>query len=294
MLSFSINITDHGRRTDSFLRNLLPAAPPSYLHQLLKREAVTVNGAPVSPERPLRLSDIVDIKESARTKSFLNDDRDGPDFLYEDERIIIFNKRPGLSVHHSAEHGVVNLVEQGMAAIARRGIAVKLYPVNRLDRGTSGCVIMAMSSAHAGQYGRLFQDGLVEKRYLAVVSGRVAKTGVIDLPLDDKESRSEYRTLFSGGGVSILSVTPFTGRSHQIRRHLAAIGSPVMGDLRYGGKRLPGCEGHALHSCVIAFPDPGSGAILKIMAPLQEALAACLGRILGPDMPAFLDSLNEL
>lgn len=294
MLSLSISIADHGRRMDGFLRNLLPTAPASYLHQLLKRESVTVNGAPASPELLVRLSDTVALKESGRTRSFLAGERDGLDFLYEDDRIVVFNKRTGLVVHRSAEHGGRNLVELGMEALARRDVAVKLYAVNRLDRGTSGCVVTAKSSAQAGVFGRLFQEGMVEKRYLAVVSGRMEESGAIDLPLDEKESRSEYRTLFTGKGVSVVCVTPLTGRSHQIRRHLAAVGRPVVGDRRYGGKKLPGFEGHALHSCRISFPYPETGRDLRLFAPLPEPFSGYLGRILGPEMVPFLDSLIDL
>jgi 23S rRNA pseudouridine955/2504/2580 synthase len=294
MLSFSITIADHGRRMDSFLRNLLPAAPSSYLHQLLKRESVTVNGSPAASGLLLRISDTVALKESSRTRSFLTGEKDRLDILYEDDRIVVFNKRPGLPVHRSAEHGGHNLANRGMEALARRDIVLKLYPVNRLDRETSGGVMMAKSSAQAGIFGRLFQEGLVEKRYLAIVSGRMEASGAIDIPLDEKESRSEYRTLFSGKGVTVLSVTPLTGRSHQIRRHLAAIGRPVVGDRRYGGKKLSGIEGHALHSCRLSFPDPDTGRELRIFAPLPETLSGYLGRILGPEMVPFLDSLIDL
>jgi 23S rRNA pseudouridine955/2504/2580 synthase len=294
MLSIPVTIVDHGRRMDSFLRNLLPAAPASYLHQLLKRESVTLNGSPATPELLLRISDTISLKESSRTQTFLSGKKDGFDILYEDDRIVVFNKRPGLPVHRSAEFGGHNLVDLGIQALARRGIVVKLYPVNRLDRETSGGVLMAKSSAQAGVFGRLFQEGLVEKRYLAIVAGRTEASGVIDIPLDEKESRSEYRALFTGKGVTVLSVRPVTGRSHQIRRHLAAIGRPVVGDRRYGGKKVRDMEGHALHSCRLAFPDPDTGLELRILAPLPEQLSGYLGRILGPEIVPFLDSLIEI
>jgi 23S rRNA pseudouridine955/2504/2580 synthase len=291
MLSFPVTIVDHGRRMDSFIRNLLPAAPASYLHQLLKRESVAVNGAPASPELLLRISDAVALKESSRTQTFLSGKMDGIDILYENDRIVVFNKRPGLPVHRSAELGGHNLVDLGIQALARRGTVLKLYPVNRLDRETSGGVVMAKSSTQAGIFGRLFQEGLVEKRYLAIVAGRTEPEGVIDIPLDEKESRSEYRALFTGKGVTVLSVTPVTGRSHQIRRHLAAIGSPVVGDRRYGGKKVRDMEGHALHSYRLAFPAPDTGQELRIFAPLQEQFSGYLGRILGQEIVPFLDSL---
>jgi RluA family pseudouridine synthase len=291
MINFTATIADHGRRMDSFLRAILPSATSSYIRQLLKGGSVTLNAAAATPDALLRLSDTIDLKESSRIKALLVPRSKGPDILYEDDEIAIFNKPAGLSVHHSAEHGIRNMVDVGIAFFGRRGILLKLYPVNRLDRETSGLVVMAKSSTKAGDFGKLFQEGLVEKRYLTVVSGKTADSGVIDLALDEKESRSEYRTICTRKGVSILSVTPVTGRSHQIRRHLSSIGHPVMGDLRYGGKRIRDLEGHALHSYRLAFPHPVSGAGVSIFAPLPEEYAGYLSRILDGEIVPLLDAL---
>lgn len=292
MIHYSAAISDHGRRMDSFLRAILPAASLSYIRQLLKGGSVTLNDAPATPDSLLRFSDRIDLKETSRIKALLVPRSKGPDILYEDDEIAIFNKPAGLSVHRSAEHGSHNLVDVGIAFFGRRGILLKLYPVNRLDRETSGLVVMAKSSTKAGDFGKLFQEGLVEKRYLTVVSGKTADSGVIDLPLDEKESCSEYRTLCTRKGVSILSVTPVTGRSHQIRRHLSSIGHPVMGDLRYGGKRIRDLDGHALHSYRLAFPHPVSGAGVSIFSPVPEEFAGYLSRILDGDIVPLLDSLS--
>lgn len=293
MLSYTLSIADHGRRLDSFLRNLLPAASVSYLHQLVKGEAVVVNGLPAAPDTVLRASDSVALKETGRILGLLAGAGRRADILYEDDCLVAFNKPAGLPVHRSAEHGGHNLAELGQAALAARGVQVKLYPVNRLDKDTSGIAVMAKSSVKAGALGKLFQEGAVQKRYLTVVAGRIDAAGVIDMPLDDKESASGYRPLFVGKGVTILSVTPFTGRSHQIRRHMAAAGHPVMGDRRYGGKPVAGMQGHALHSYRLSFRHPFTGAELRVFAPLSEAFAGFLARILGGEATALLDSLME-
>jgi 23S rRNA pseudouridine955/2504/2580 synthase len=276
---------------DSFLRAILPAASVSYLRQILKGGSVLLNDAPANPDQLLRFSDTIALKETSRIRSLLVPRTNGPDILYEDDEVAIFNKPAGLSVHRSAEHGIRNLVDTGIAFFGRRGIELKLYPVNRLDRETSGLVLLAKSSAKAGAFGKLFQEGLVEKRYLTVVSGKTAESGVIDLPLDDKESRSEFRTLCTRKGVSILTVTPITGRSHQIRRHLSSIGHPVMGDLRYGGKRNRELGSHALHSYRLAFPHPVGGAPLSIFAPPPQEFAGYLSRILDGEIVPLLDAL---
>ncbi|MRR54381.1 MAG: RluA family pseudouridine synthase [Deltaproteobacteria bacterium] len=291
MITYSATIADHGRRMDSFVRSILPAASVSYLRQILKGGSVLLNDAPATPDQLLRFSDTIALKETSRIRSLLVPRTNGPDILYEDDDVAIFNKPAGLSVHRSAEHGIRNLVDTGIAFFGRRGIELKLYPVNRLDRETSGLVLLAKSSAKAGAFGKLFQEGLVEKRYLTVVSGKTAESGVIDLPLDEKESRSEFRTLCTRKGVSILSVTPITGRSHQIRRHLSSIGHPVMGDLRYGGKRNRELGSHALHSYRLAFPHPVCGAPLSIFAPLPQEFAGYLSRILDGEIVPLLDAL---
>jgi len=291
MITYSATIADHGRRMDSFLRAILPAASVSYLRQILKGGSVLLNDAPANPDQLLRFSDTIALKETSRIRSLLVPRTNGPDILYEDDEVAIFNKPAGLSVHRSAEHGIRNLVDTGIAFFGRRGIELKLYPVNRLDRETSGLVLLAKSSAKAGAFGKLFQEGLVEKRYLTVVSGKTAESGVIDLPLDDKESRSEFRTLCTRKGVSILTVTPITGRSHQIRRHLSSIGHPVMGDLRYGGKRNRELGSHALHSYRLAFPHPVGGAPLSIFAPPPQEFAGYLSRILDGEIVPLLDAL---
>lgn len=291
MITYSVTIADHGRRMDSFLRAILPVASVSYLRQILKGGSVLLNDEAAAPDQLLRFSDTIALKETSRIRSLLGPRTNGPEILYEDDDVAIFNKPAGLSVHRSAEHGIRNLVDTGIACFARRGIELKLYPVNRLDRETSGLVLLAKSSAKAGAFGKLFQEGLVEKRYLTVVSGKTAESGVIDLPLDEKESRSDFRTLWTRKGVSILSVTPITGRSHQIRRHLSSIGHPVMGDLRYGGKRNRELGSHALHSYRLSFPHPVGGAPLSIFAPLPQEFAGYLSRILDGEIVPLLDSL---
>lgn len=293
MLSYPLSIADHGRRLDSFLRNLLPASSASYLHQLIKRGAVLVNGLQSAPDRVLRLPDSVALKETGRVRGLLAGAGPRVDILYEDEYLVAFNKPAGLPVHRSAEHGGRNLAELGRAAFAGRGVQVKLYPVNRLDKDTSGIAVMAKSSVNAGALGKLFQEGVVEKRYLAVVAGRTDASGVIAAPLDGKESASGYRALFTGKGVTVLSVIPFTGRSHQIRRHMAAIGHPVMGDRRYGGKAVAGMQGHALHAYRLSCTHPFTGTGLRLFAPLTETFAAYLARVLGEEPAVLLDSLMD-
>jgi 23S rRNA pseudouridine955/2504/2580 synthase len=158
-----------------------------------------------------------------------------------------------------------------------RGTACKLYPVNRLDRGTSGTVILAKSSSAAGIFGRQVKETGLEKLYLALVEGLPPGSGSICEPLDDKESETRFTILLPGNGCTLLAVVPISGRMHQIRRHLEMIGHPVLGDKRYGSHELPDYEGFALHSfkTVLIRPDFGP---LSVCAPLPDPLLDLCGQ----------------
>jgi len=294
MLTYTISPIDHCRSVESFLRNLLQTATAGYLHKLLKNGHVVLNGAPAAGDETLRLGDTLSIKESAKTASLLQKRLTELDILHEDDHVIVVNKAPGLAVHKAAEDGDRNLVELAVRHLLLRGVECKLRPVNRIDRGTSGCVILAKSSTAAGMFGRYVKETGLGKLYLAVVSGRLGDEGVIDLPLDDKESLTRYRILARGERASIAAVYPVSGRMHQIRRHLAAIGHPILGDRRYGGPTLETCPGHGLHAFVVALRHPADDSDLVIRAPLPAGLIALMEQVSGSDAPGIIGSLPDL
>jgi len=270
MLTYKITPHDHCRRLESFLRTLLPTAAAAYPRKLIKSGAAKLNGAASTPDTLLAANDTVTLKESATLTALLQEERPALDILYEDDQIVIVNKPAGLAMHRTAELED-DLVEQGSAYMEGRSTACKLYPVNRLDRGTSGTVILAKSSSSAGIYGRQVKETGLDKLYLALVEGLPPGSGTIDEPLDDKESETRYTILLPGNGCSLLAVVPISGRMHQIRRHLEAIGHPVLGDKRYGSHELPDYEGFALHSFKTVLIRPDSGP-LTVCAPLTDSL----------------------
>ncbi len=282
MLSFEITHQDHCRRLESYLRTLMPISPSGYARKLIKNGAAKLNGVPAAPDSFLALHDSVTLKESATTTAQLSPIRPVLDILYEDSQILIVNKPPGLPMHRTAECED-NLVDVGHSYMIQRETPCKLYPVNRLDRGTSGAVILAKSSSSAGIYGRQVKETGLDKLYLALVWGTPDNSGVITEPLDEKESETRYRILIAGENCSLLAVTPISGRMHQIRRHLAAIGHPVIGDKRYSGGDMPELSGFALHSFRTALALAESGD-LTVSAPLSdEMLNLCERRGIGRD-----------
>lgn len=291
MLTFEITPQDHCRRLESFLRTILPTAPSGYSRKLIKSGAVRLNGANSTPDAFLSLHDTISLKESGACKRLYSAKRPDLDILYEDDQIAVVNKPAGLAMHRTAEQET-NLVDEGMAYMAWRNTACKLYPVNRLDRGTSGTVILAKSSSSAGVYGRQVKETGLDKLYLALVAGIPDTSGIIAEPLDDKESETRYKTLANGSGCSLLAVVPISGRLHQIRRHLEMIGHPVLGDKRYSGQLLPGLPGFALHSFRTALAMQNNSTLV-ICAPVPDELLNLCGQR-GIAVDELLAILKEL
>jgi len=294
MLTYQIEAQDHCRRVDSFLRNLLPSAQFSYLKKLINSGHLTVNGAPADAAQILRHADKITLKESGKTSAFLARLTPELDILFEDSWIICFNKAPGLAVHRTEDPEEENLVDLAEALLKKRDGVGRLRPVNRLDKGTSGAIIMAKSAVAAGMFGKMVQEDGLGKLYLAMVEGKLQKQGMIDAPLDGKESQTRYLRLFQGGGVALLAVYPLTGRMHQIRQHFKMIGHPILGDKRYGGRSLTGFTGHALHSFTTRLVHPATEEQIDIPAPLPAPLLRLLSRFSSVREETLLAALNEV
>lgn len=292
MLTFTITESDHCRSVESFLHNLLPRAPLAYLGKIIRGKHLTINGLPATPSTLLVTGDKIALKESERTRELLGAERPSLDILFEDDRIVVVNKPPGLPVHRTAETELT-LTDLAEEFMAHRGTPVKLRPVNRLDRGTSGATILAKSATSAGIFGRFVKETGLDKLYLAVADGKLPAEGTIDAPLEGKEAQTKYRTLFQGKGAALLLVTPITGRMHQIRKHLALTGHPVRGDRRYRGTPLADYPGHCLHAFMVSFRHPVSGEEISIHAPLPRHLLEQIRQLTGDFYPALVQSLSD-
>lgn len=271
MLEFAITEKDHCRRLESFMQRLMPEAQQSYIKKLIKSGSCRLDGEKALPDSILCCGASVELKESGAVTGYLSQSSDmnaAPDILWQDERFMAVNKPAGLAMHPAAE------VAENLADIVsgwlqqRSDHQCRAYPVNRLDRGTSGVVLLATSSTNAGMLGRQVKEEGLEKIYLAVVEGALEGKGEVDQPLDEKESVTRYSTLSTGSAFSFVMVEPVTGRTHQIRRHLSFIGHPVAGDKRYGATPLPSLTGIALHSFRTMLKHPASGAAITVTAPV--------------------------
>ncbi|TSK03578.1 MAG: RluA family pseudouridine synthase [Geobacter sp.] len=294
MLTYQIAAKDHLRRVDSFTRNLLPSAQFSYIKKLIASGHLKLNGAPAPPGELLRLGDQITIKESSKTTALLARLTPELDILFEDTWILCLNKPAGIAVHRTEDPEEITLVDLAEALLQKRDGSGKLRPVNRLDKGTSGAIILAKSAVAAGMFGKMIQEEGLGKLYLAVVEGKLQKQGTIDAALDGKESQTSYVRLLQGGGVALLAVYPLTGRMHQIRQHFRMIGHPILGDKRYGGRSLTGFAGHALHSFRTTLMHPATGEEIDVPAPLPEQLLRLASRFGSMGEEALLSALGEI
>lgn len=294
MLTFTITVADHCRQIESFLHNLLPAASRGYLQKLIRSGHLQHNGAQPSAAAKLQLHDVVTLKESSRTAALLGKGRPAVDMLYEDDFLAVVNKEPGRPVHNTAEDAGKDLVTFGESYLERRGTPCKLRPVNRLDRGTSGAVILAKSPTMAGIMGRFIRESGLGKIYLAVVAGELPAEGEIELQLEGKESLTRYRRLLQGSGTAVVAVWPVTGRTHQIRKHFSCCGHPIVGDMRYGGELVKGLGGHALHAFAVSFPHPVTAAAMTVYAPLPPGMLSLLEQTAGNEWQQLLAYLATL
>lgn len=213
--------------------------------------------------------------------------------LYEDAEILALNKPSGLS--SQGGRGQVHTLDELLWAFARPGKA-RPRLIHRLDRDTSGVILTAKTKPAAGFLGKALMLRKFSKTYLAIVTPGPPEpvTGVIDLPLrrdeqgreaymrvctadhpDAETARSGYRTLASASGAALMELDPETGRMHQLRVHLAALGRPIAGDVRYGGALVVGGEAVSrlmLHARALAFPHLGGGTRrLEAMPPSDMA-----------------------
>ena len=293
--------TDRGKRLDHFVRERLPAYSRSRLQQWIAEGRVQVDGTAGKPSYLLRGSERIHVEPAALPPLRATPEDLPLEVLYEDSDVIAINKSAGMVVHAGAgRHSgtLVNALLHRFGNLSSGGDPLRPGIVHRLDRLTSGVLLIARNDAAHRQLARQFSSREVEKVYLALVHGAlksdlgritkpIARDPVRRIRMTAKLARgraaiTEYRVLKRFEKYSFLEVRIATGRMHQIRVHLASIGHPVAGDKLYGAPASE-LDRYFLHAHRITFTGPTSGERITVAAPLPAELQRYLD---GLPLPA--------
>ena len=297
MIHLETSAADSGQRLDSFLHERLPEYSRSRLQEWIKSGRVRVNGAPEKRSYLLRGSEAIQV-EPAELAPLRASPEDLPlEILYEDSDVIAVNKPAGMVVHHGAgRHSgtLVNALLHRFRSLSAVGGDLRPGIVHRLDRLTSGVILIARTDSAHRHLAEQFSSRQIEKVYVALVHGHMkTDRGRITTPITRdpvrrvrmtaklKRGRSavtEYTVLRRFDKFTLLEVRIGTGRTHQIRVHLASIGHPVAGDRLYGAP-AGALDRYFLHARSIAFTSPTSGERITVAAPLPPELDRCLDNL---------------
>lgn len=305
MASEILKITEEhaGKRLDKFLAEKFPRYSRAYLQKLIKNELVSVNGETAKPKHILRTGDGIKIEFPAAEEIKMEPDYSIPlKIVYEDADIAVIDKQPGLSVHPSEKEKSGTLANALLAKypeiknigenFMRPGI------VHRLDKDTSGLMVVAKNDAAFQFLKKQFQGRKVEKKYLALVEGNLKeKSGIIEKSIGrhgmkqyagerkkhtlkkTREARTEYAVKKSFAAYDLVEAKPKTGRMHQIRVHFSSIGHPLACDFKYGSRKCPaGLSRHFLHSYYLSFILP-SGQKIAFETDLPDELKIILSEL---------------
>ncbi len=292
----------HGMRVDLFLKKKIPRLSRTRIQRIIATQLEGPGGRRMKPHSPVAEGDELVIRRPAKPEP------DAPrefGVVHQDDALLVVDKPALLTMHPSAKYHFNTLTQ----LLAERYPGESLYTTHRLDRETSGLIVVARSLEAAARMKTAFERRKVKKRYLAICIGAPANDeGVIDLPLalaagerisirmvptpGGLTAQTAWRVLERRGGHVLVEARPLTGRQHQIRAHLAAIGLPLVGDKLYGAggdaafmqfwesgwsdelRALFVLERHALHAHGIELPHPTTGAPLVLESPLPADLRA--------------------
>lgn len=294
---FSVEPADAGVRFDHFLIPRMEGFSRVRLQALIGSGHAQINGRTVRSSRILRAGDEVEVSVPAAPQPSIYAAQDLPlDILYEDDALLVLNKPPGLVVHPGAGNAdgtLVNALLHHCVGLSVVGGVERPGIVHRLDKETSGCMVVAKSDAAHHSLSSQFSGRKVEKTYLAVVEGTPRMPhGTINAPIGrhpvhrqkmavgerGREALTLYRVLASHDRHALVECRPRTGRTHQIRVHLKHLGHPVAGDPIYGRRNAH--PRHLLHAWKITFGHPDDGRLMSFTAPAppdfpQWAATAC-------------------
>lgn len=288
-----------GLRVDQFLAQQFSSHSRSFIQRCIRGERVWKNDKSCRPADTVKAGDILRIDWPPEQRFSLTPESMPLDILYEDDDLLVLNKPAGLVVHPAKGHWSGTLVHGllGYDEAGFRQLSDEIRPgiVHRLDRDTSGALVVARTDTARFALGCAFRERRVEKTYMAIAVGEFGRReGVIRAaigrhPRDrkrmavveegGKRAVTRYRVLATSGELSLVEVRIETGRTHQIRVHFAHCFHPVLGDSQYGGRqRLSdiAVERQMLHAWKLAFPHPRTGQVREYIAPLPSDFRAAL------------------
>jgi len=276
MVEITLTPNQANRRFDRFLQSYFSKAPGSLIHKLLRKKRIKLNGNRAYGNEITAVGDRVIFYLSSETmQNFMAEASPPPqnwgpvDIIYEDENILLVNKPAGLLTHSDIPGSQDTLVDR-LAYYLHQKTDFPPSVCNRLDRNTSGLVACGKNMAALQALNLIFAERKVDKTYLAVVCGKMGGKGLLKgyLYKDEKANQSyifdepqenavavhtEYECISSSDDFSVVRIKLHTGKSHQIRAHFAALGHPLAGDVKYGGKPIGSKRGQMLHCLSLCF-----------------------------------------
>ena len=269
-----VNDDNAGRRLDNYLTSQLKDVPKSKIYRIIRKGEVRVNSSRSKPDYKVKKGDLVRIppnikapKNNKKSISLKLIEEFQKEILYEDKNYLIINKRSGISVHG----GTKNFI--GIIDIFRNIYGPEIDLCHRLDKHTSGCLVLAKNKQSVKHFNILLKKREIEKIYLTIVKGNLIKNQTVNIPLykknkmKSKESISTFKKIKNLKGCSLVKVKIYTGRTHQIRLHASLIHHPIIFDDKYGDRSFNNKLSKkfrrkiALHSQEIKFKDQHSKKI---------------------------------
>jgi 23S rRNA pseudouridine1911/1915/1917 synthase len=300
--SVSVPVQGHGERLDRALADAVPEFSRSYLQQLITAGAVQLNGKPVAKSSTkVKAGDAlsVELKPTPQSVAFKPEAMD-LDVVFEDEYLLVINKPPGLVVHPAPGNWSGTLLNGLLARDAQAALLPRAGIVHRLDKDTSGLMVVARQRQTMDALVAMIAERSVSRQYLALANGawQGSKNRKVELPVgrdprnrlrmavvdleknSGKSASTDIMLLETVGAYSLVQCKLHTGRTHQIRVHMASLGHPLVSDDVYGGKPAGGLARQGLHAWRLAFTHPVTGAPLVFNSPLPLDIAAALA-VLG-------------
>ena len=294
-------IADSGLRIDKYLSTVNERLSRSYIQKLLKSGLVLVDGKPVKASYQVDEGDVISLDIPEAVEPEIEPENMDLDILYEDQDVILVNKPKGMVVHPAAGHYSHTLVNglmhhckdqlSGINGVMRPGI------VHRIDMDTTGVIIACKNDMAHNSIAAQLKEHSITRRYQAIVHGVLKDdAGTVEGPIgrhptdrkkmsinynNGKSAVTHYKVLKRFRQYTHVECRLETGRTHQIRVHMASIGHPLLGDLVYGPGKcpIPGLQGQTLHAGVLGFIHPRTGEYMEFTAPLPEYFAKLLNTL---------------